>query len=54
MLNDNVRGIGIGIRRVVSILIDGMPVDGLIKTTVVEFTIGIIGIVMLLKYKDNN
>lgn len=45
---------GVGIGRVVSVLSDGLPAERLIKVTIVEFIVGIIGLVMLLKYKEEN
>lgn len=44
--------IALGIGRVVSILIDGMPVDGLLFATVLEFILGIIGVVLFMIYKN--
>jgi hypothetical protein len=43
-----------GIGRAVSIGIDGMPADDLIKATVVEFVIAGIGVFMLIKYRNND
>ena len=40
-----------GIGRIVSIVMDGMPAEGLVKVTVVEMIIGFLGIFALLKYR---
>lgn len=44
--------LSVGIGRVVSIVLDGMPVDGLFKATIAEFVIALIGLVIFLKYKE--
>jgi len=44
--------LSIGIGRIFSIVADGMPVESLIKATVVEFVVGSIGIALFLIYKE--
>ena len=39
--------LAIGLGRLLSILLDGMPVDSLVKATALEFILGILGIVLL-------
>lgn len=39
-----------GLSRVVSILIDGMPVDGLVQATVLEIVIGFVCLFILMKH----
>lgn len=43
--------LSLGIGRIVSIVMDGMPAEGLVKATVVEMIIGFVGIFALLKYR---
>lgn len=45
--------LSLGIGRVISILVDGMPVDGLVKATVLEFVLGIIGMVLFIRHQEN-
>lgn len=40
--------LSLGIGRLVSILLDGMPVDGLVKATGLELILGVIGILLLV------
>jgi len=40
-----------GMSRILSIAIDGMPTEGLLKATAVEIVIGLVGVVALLKYR---
>ena len=44
--------IALGIGRLVSILIDGMPVEGLLHATVLEFVLGITGVILFGVYKE--
>jgi hypothetical protein len=44
--------LSIGIGRIFSIVADGMPVESLIKATVVEFVVGSIGIALFLIHKE--
>ena len=44
--------LSLGIGRIVSIAMDGMPAEGLVKATVVEMVIGFIGVFALLKYRE--
>lgn len=39
-----------GLSRVMSIVVDGMPVEGLVQATVVEIVIGLACIIALIKY----
>ena len=43
--------LSLGIGRIVSIVMDGMPAEGLVKATVVEMIIGFVGIFALLNYR---
>ncbi|BDD12667.1 hypothetical protein FUAX_50990 (plasmid) [Fulvitalea axinellae] len=38
--------LSLGIGRALSLTLDGMPVDGLVKATVLEFVLGLIGLVL--------
>ena len=38
--------------RLLSIMIDGMPVEGLFKATIVELVIGVVGVFMFMKYQN--
>jgi len=40
--------------RIVSMVMDGNPADGLIKATVVEVIIGLVSTWALIKYKSND
>jgi len=44
--------LSLGLGRVISILIDGMPVDGLIKATGLEFALGILGAILFQKFQE--
>lgn len=44
--------IALGIGRLMSILIDGMPVEGLVHATLLEFVLGIMGAILFGVYKD--
>lgn len=44
--------LSLGTGRVLSILIDGMPVDGLVKATGLEFVLGLIGATLFIKFQD--
>ena len=46
--------LSLGIGRAISIVIDGMPVDGLVKATALEFILGILGAILFLKYQERN
>ena len=39
--------------RVLSIVSDGLPFEGLIKATVVELILGLLGLFLLVKYREN-
>jgi len=39
--------------RIMSLVIDGMPAEGLVKATVVEIVIGLVGIFAFIKYQEN-
>ena len=41
-----------GSARVLSLLLDGMPADGLIKATVIEIVFGLVSLFAFLKYRD--
>jgi hypothetical protein len=41
-----------GVGRAISVMMDGIPADGLVKTTVAEFAIALIGLVIFFKYKE--
>ncbi|MDY8137345.1 DUF4345 domain-containing protein [Aquimarina sp. 2201CG5-10] len=43
--------LSLGIGRVISILIDGMPVGGLVKATALELVLGTIGAILFLTYQ---
>ena len=43
-----------GLSRVLSIILDGMPADGLIKATVVEIIFGLVGLFAFLKFREKN
>ncbi len=40
--------------RIISIIADGLPVEGLVKATIVELIIGLVAIFALIKFKENN
>jgi hypothetical protein len=40
-----------GVGRVLSIVVDGMPADTLVKATVVEIVVGIVGAFIFFKYR---
>jgi hypothetical protein len=42
-----------GISRILSMVIDGIPAEGLVVVTVAEIIIGIVGIFAFLKYREN-
>ena len=42
-----------GISRILSMIIDGMPGEGLVIATAVEIVIGLVGVFALLKYRAN-
>ncbi len=44
--------LSLGGGRLLSILMDGMPVDGLTKATMLEFVFGIIGTLLFVKHKE--
>lgn len=44
--------LSIGIGRLLSIFIDGSPVDGLVKATGLEFILGILGLILYNTYKN--
>ncbi|PWJ43258.1 DUF4345 domain-containing protein [Sediminitomix flava] len=44
--------LSLGLGRLISILSDGIPVDGLVKATGLEFILGIIGVFLFQKYKS--
>lgn len=46
--------LSLGIGRLLSILLDGMPVDGLVKATGLEFILGIVGIIFFALYKNKS
>jgi hypothetical protein len=41
-----------GVGRTVSVMMDGIPADGLVKTMMAEFAIALIGLVIFFKYKE--
>jgi hypothetical protein len=43
--------ITLGLGRLLSIVLDGMPVDGLFKATILEFVLGSIGLILFIKNK---
>lgn len=44
--------LSLGVGRLISILIDGMPVDGLVKATGLEFVLGIAGMILFIVFKE--
>ena len=46
--------LSLGIGRVISIVADGMPVDGLVKATGLEFVLGIAGAIFFAIYREKN
>ncbi|MTI32141.1 DUF4345 domain-containing protein [Xanthovirga aplysinae] len=46
--------LSIGAGRLLSILQDGMPVDGLVKATGLEFILGITGAILFTIYREKN
>lgn len=46
--------LSLGIGRSMSILIDGLPVDGLIKATGLEFILGIIGLILFNIHREKH
>lgn len=44
--------LSLGVGRLISIVLDGMPVDGLVKATGLEFVLGIIGLILLIRNKE--
>ena len=44
--------LALGIGRLLSILQDGMPVDGLVKATILEFVLGLVGLLLFTKHKS--
>lgn len=45
--------LSLGIGRALSILQDGMPVDGMVKATVLEFVLGIVGAFLFFKFQES-
>lgn len=43
--------LSIGVGRVISILADGMPIESVIKATVLEFVLGFVGFILFQKKK---
>ncbi len=46
--------LSLGIGRAMSIVLDGMPVEGLVKATVLEFALGILGAVLFMVYREKH
>ncbi len=46
--------LSLGIGRVISMLIDGMPSDGMMKATGLEFILGIIGLILFTRNHNQN
>ena len=44
--------LSLGFGRVVSIVTDGIPADGLVKATALEFILGTVGAVMLIVFRN--
>lgn len=44
--------LALGVGRLLSISMDGMPVDGLVQATGLEFVLGIVGTILFLKNKQ--
>lgn len=44
--------LSVGTGRFISILIDGLPVDGLVKATGLEFVLGIIGAICFITFRE--
>ncbi|OJJ14629.1 hypothetical protein BKI52_42125 [marine bacterium AO1-C] len=44
--------LSIGIGRIISIISDGMPVDGLVKATGLELVLGVTGAILFKVYQD--
>ena len=43
-----------GASRIMSIAIDGLPVDALVQAMALEIIIGLVGVFALIKYKEND
>jgi len=46
--------LSLGLGRVISILIDGIPVDGLVKATGLELVLGTVGLILFIVYREKN
>ncbi len=46
--------LALALGRAISIWLDGMPVDGLVKATGLELVLGIVGAVLFKTFKDKN
>ncbi len=46
--------LAIGTGRVISIISDGMPVEGVVKATVLEFILGTAGLILFMIYREKN
>lgn len=46
--------LSLGAGRVISILVDGMPVDGLVKATGLELVLGIVGVAFFKLFQEKN
>lgn len=46
--------LSLGIGRAISLVVDGMPVDGLVKATGLEFVLGILGAILFQKFQEKN
>lgn len=44
--------LSLGVGRALSLSLDGMPVDGLVKATILEFVLGIIGLILFKVYQE--
>lgn len=44
--------LSLGVGRLISILVDGMPVDGMVKATGLEFILGTVGIILFAIYRE--
>ena len=42
-----------GLSRILSMAIDGMPVEGLVQAAVLEIAIGLVCVLILVKYREN-
>lgn len=44
--------LAVGAGRAMSIVLEGMPAEGLVKATIAEFVVGLIGVFIFIKYQE--